>query len=194
MDKAGVVFVILTVVTVMVAMWLISGVYVSMTTEQIEYETLYGLDNGVEVRQYGELTVVSTEANDSGAVFSALAAYISGKNKEKTRINMTSPVITFGEGLSVNMSFILPEGYDINNAPVPERGDILIRVIPARKVATITFSGYVNDNAIEKNRALLRSQLDKNGLVTKGDFFLMRYHPSWIPPSLMRNEVAIEVE
>ena len=40
MDKAGVVFVILTVVTVMVAMWLMSGVYVSMTTEQIEYETL----------------------------------------------------------------------------------------------------------------------------------------------------------
>ena len=92
------------------------------------------------------------------------------------------------------MSFILPEGYDISNAPKPERDDILIRIIPARKVAAITFSGYANDNAIEKNRALLRSQLDRHGLVTKGDFFLMRYHPPWIPPSLMRNEVAIEVE
>ncbi|WMW22256.1 heme-binding protein [Methanolobus mangrovi] len=165
-----------------------------MTTKQIEYETLYELGNGVEVRQYGELTVVSAEANDSGAVFSALAAYISGNNKEKTKINMTSPVITFGEGSSVNMSFILPEDYDINNAPEPERDDIFIRVIPARKVAAITFSGYANDNAIEKNRVLLRSQVDTHGLVTKGDFFLMRYHPPWIPPSLMRNEVAIEVE
>ncbi|WP_342305872.1 heme-binding protein [Methanolobus sp. ZRKC5] len=194
MDKMTAIFAIMVVVTVMTTMWFLGGVYESMVSEQIEYETLDELDEGVELRQYREITVISTVADDSGKAFSRLAGYISGTNKENLKIRMTAPVISTRELSSVNMSFVLPAGYNMSNVPDSERSDISIHTIPSRKVAAIKFSGYANDDAVEKNRALLRSQLDEHGLVTKGDFFLMRYNPPWIPPFLMRNEVAIEVE
>lgn len=172
----------------------IGGVYESMVSEQIEYEMIEELADDVELRQYGEITVISTVADDSGKAFSRLAGYISGANKENLKIRMTAPVISTKEPSSVNMSFVLPAGYNMNNVPDPEGSDISIHAIPSRKVAAIKFSGYANDDAVEKNRAILMAQLDEHGVVAKGDFFLMRYNPPWIPPFLMRNEVAIEVE
>ncbi|WP_292468971.1 heme-binding protein [Methanolobus sp.] len=194
MDKAGVIFALLTVLAVMVVSWFFAGVHVLMVTEQFEYKVLYELDNNVEVRQYGEMTVISTSLKDSGAVFSSLASYISGKNGENLKISMTSPVITSDQGTTLNMSFILPSGYDVNNAPEPDAPNISIKTVPARKLAAIRFSGYVNDKVVEQQRYILSSQLNVNGVATKGEFFLMRYNPPWVPPALKRNEVAIEVD
>lgn len=194
MDKMGGIFAILVIASVVIVMWFIYGVYVSMASEQVEYDVINELDNDVEIRQYREITVISTVADDSGKAFSRLAGYISGTNKENLKINMTAPVLSTKDKLSVNMSFVLPSGYNMSNVPEPEISDISIHTIPSRKVAAIRFSGYANDDVVEKNRALLSSQLDEHGLIAKGDFFLMRYNPPWIPPVLMRNEVAIEVE
>ncbi len=194
MDKMGAIFAMLVIASVVIVMWFIYGVYVSMASEQVEYDVINELDNDVEIRQYREVTVISTVADDSGKAFSRLAGYISGTNKENLKINMTAPVLSTKDKLSVNLSFVLPSGYNMSNVPEPERSDISIHTIPSRKVAAIKFPGYANDAAIENNKAILMAQLDEHGLVTKGDFFLMRYNPPWIPPALMRNEVAIEVE
>ncbi|WP_407357163.1 SOUL family heme-binding protein [Methanolobus sp. WCC5] len=194
MDKWGFVFALLTVLTVMTGAWFIAGVYYSMTAENIGYEVIDELDDGVEIRRYGEMTVVSTAANGQNEAFSLLARYISGNNRDNVRMNMTSPVISIKDDSSVSMSFVLPEGYDAENAPLPEKSGVAISTIPPRKLAVITFSGYANDNAFDDHRSVLSSQLEEHGIVTKGDFFLMRYNPPWVPPSLMRNEVAVEVE
>ncbi len=194
MDKAGAIFALLTVVTVMTGSWFIAGVYITMTTEQIKYETVHELGDGVEIRHYEEMTLVSTQAKDTGRAFSRLAAYISGSNKEDVQISMTAPVLSFRDGSTVNLSFVLPDPYDSSNSPAPENDAISIDTIPARKIAVIGFSGYVNEDEIEKNRNSLKSILEENNIVTKGKFFLMRYNPPWVPPALMHNEVAIEVE
>ncbi|MBP1908245.1 SOUL family heme-binding protein [Methanolobus bombayensis] len=194
MDKAGVVFALLTVFTVMLGSWFFAGVHVSMTTEEVEYRVMYELEEDVEVRKYDELTVISTSANNQNDAFSVLASYIFGNNAGKKKIDMTSPVITSESDNVVNMSFVLPAEYNIDNAPDTENPEISIQAIPARKVAVIRFSGYAKDEIIEKKRSVLSSQLADNGIVTTGDFFLMQYNPPWVPPTLMRNEVAIEVE
>nr|WP_321496267.1 heme-binding protein [uncultured Methanolobus sp.] len=194
MDKGGAIFALLTVFAVMLGSWFFAGVHVSMTTEEVEYRVLYELGEGIEIREYGEMTVVSTSSDSNDNAFSVLASYISGNNAEKRKIDMMAPVIIYDNGSSVDMSFILPAMYDADNAPVPVNPAVSIRSAPARKLATISFSGYPEGKILETKRSALDSQLAASDIVTKGDFFLMVYNPPWIPPALMRNEIAIEVE
>lgn len=184
----------MTVAAVTAGSWFFAGVYVSMTTEQVGYEVLDELDDNAEIRQYGEMTVISTLAEDSGDAFSSLASYIYGGNDKDARINMTAPVLSSEEGAYLNMSFVLPTAYDRNNAPMPDEPGISVHTTPSRKLAVVGFSGYANEDTIEKHRYILDKRLAASDISTKGNYFLMRYDPPWVPPALMRNEVAIEVE
>lgn len=184
----------MTVAAVAVGSWFFAGVYVSMTTEEVAYEILDDLGDNVEIRQYGEITAISTVAKDSSDAFSLLASYIYGNNDKKSKIEMTAPVLFSEEGEYVNMSFVLPAAYERDNAPIPENSRISVHMIPSRKLAVIGFSGYANDDTIETHRSILDQRLAASDISTKGDHFLMRYDPPWVPPTLMRNEVAIEVE
>jgi effector-binding domain-containing protein len=194
MDKGGAIFALLTVSTVMLGSWFFAGLHVSMTTEELAYRTLYELEGNIELREYGEITFVSTSSNDIDDAFSILSSYISRKNMEKKNIDMIFPVIIFGDDTIVNMSFILPAEYSADTAPSPINPEITIHNVSSRKVAAIRFSGYAKSDIIEEKRSVLISKLDENDLVTKGDFFLMCYNPPWIPPALMRNEIAVEVD
>jgi len=194
MDKGGAIFALLTVFAVMLGSWFFAGVHVSMTREEVGYRVLYELGKNIELREYGELTLVSTSSNNIDDSFSVLRSYISGNNAEKKKIEMISPVIIFEDKNVVNMSFILPQMYDTDDVPAPVDSKISVQVVPSRKVAVIRFSGYAKGEIVETKRSALNLQLSDNGIVTMGDFFLMRYDPPWVPPALMRNEVAIEVE
>ncbi|MDK2940105.1 MAG: hypothetical protein PWQ51_2270 [Methanolobus sp.] len=194
MDKAGAIFALLTVFTVMLGSWFFAGVHVSMTTEEVGYRVLYEFGENIEVREYGEMTFASTASNDVNDAFSILLSYISGNNEGNKKIDMTSPVIIFENDTIVNMSFILPPEYNADNAPVPVYSGIFIRNAPSKKVATIGFTGYAKGDIIEEKSSALRLKLDENNVVIKGDFFQMRYNPPWVPPTLMRNEIAVEVE
>jgi SOUL heme-binding protein. len=194
MDKGGAIFALLTVFAVMLGSWFFAGVHISMTREEVGYRVLSELGKNIEVREYGELTLVSTSSNNIDDSFSVLTSYISGNNAEKKKIEKISPVIIFEDKNVVNMSFILPQMYDTDDVPAPVDSEISVQVVPSRKVAVIRFSGYAKGEIVETKRSALNLQLSDNGIVTMGDFFLMRYDPPWVPPALMRNEVAIEVE
>jgi len=194
MEKEGVIFAILSVAIVLILIWFIVGVMMSMSTEKVNYSRLAKMDKGVEIRQYENLTLISTTADDTNSAFSTLARYISGNNRANTKIEMTAPVISHRETGGVNMSFILPHEYDLSNAPEPGDNNVKITELSSRKLATITFSGYVSDSSYEKHRMQLEKVLKSNGIVTKGEYFLMRYNPPWIAPTMMRNEIAVEVE
>jgi uncharacterized membrane protein len=194
MDKGGAIFALLSVFTVMLGSWFFAGMHVSMTTEEVEYRVLHELEGNVEVREYDEMTIASASSNDIDEVFSTLTSYISGNNAEKKKIEMIYPLIAFEDENIVNMSFILPETYNVNNTPAPVHPEITIRSIPAGKVAAIQFSGYAKGEILDTKRSVLSLELDEKNITSKGDFFLICYNPPWIPPALMRNEIAIEVE
>ncbi|WP_406659776.1 heme-binding protein [Methanolobus sp. ZRKC3] len=194
MGKMGIIFAILALMLVLIAIWFLAGVKVSMSAEQLDYEVMDDLGDGVELRQYGSSTFISAEAKDSNSAFRILAGYIFGNNDNNVRIAMTSPVISRQEGNVLNMSFVLPKGYDVDNAPMPLSGDVSIHDVAPRKLAVITFSGYATESRIASQRLILEENLSSHGLSTKGEFFLMRYNPPWVPPVIMRNEIAVEVE
>jgi hypothetical protein len=193
MDKGGTIFALLTVFAVMLGSWFFAGVHVSMTTEEIKYRVLYKLGENIEVREYGEMTTASTSSNDIDDAFFILSSYISGKNAEKKKIDMIYPVMTSEDENVVNMLFILPETYSVNDTPVSVNPAISIQSVPERKVVAIKFSGSAKGEILETKRSALSLQLDENNITTKGDFFLISYNPPWVPPALMRNEIAIEV-
>jgi hypothetical protein len=167
---------------------------ISMSTEQVQYTVIEELGDGVEIRQYGENTFISADAGGSNSGFRILSGYIFGKNEQNAKIAMTSPVISHQEGDVMHMSFVLPEGYDSENVPAPLEGGISIYDVAPRKIVAVKFSGYVTDSKIESHQIILEEKISQNGLKTKGDFFLMRYDPPWVPPIIMRNELAVEIE
>ncbi|WP_406656643.1 heme-binding protein [Methanolobus sp. ZRKC2] len=194
MERKEVIFGILAIVGVLIVIWFLAGVMVSMSSEKVDYVILEELEDDVEIRQYGDLALITITSDGTNSAFSALASYISGNNNENVEISMTAPVFSDQGKGAVNMSFVLPEEYNSKDIPVPENSNIGTSRLPPRKVATITFSGYVSDSSYEEHRAELDRVLDEHGIKTKGDYFLMRYDPPWIPSVLMRNEVAIEVQ
>lgn len=165
-----------------------------MYVETAEYTVLRDLGEGVELRRYSKQTLISTDAKDHNAAFSILANYIFGGNVEGTRISMTTPVTTVLSDNGLHMSFLLPHGFHVDNAPQTEDDRITINESAPHKVATIRFSGNLSREEYVQKRQELLEILKNEGIAAKGDAFLMQYNPPWVPSIMRRNEVAIEVE
>ncbi len=77
-------------------------------------------------------------------------------------MNIFEPVTTSTEkGLS--MAFIMPEHFDIQTIPRPTSSNVEIRVVEPRTLATIRFSGYMNEGSYR-------------GILAKGEPILMQYN------------------
>ena len=61
-------------------------------------------------------------------------------------------------------------------------------------MAAIRFSGYFQQNVINKNKQSLSQWLVDEGLETEGDFIVAGYNPPWVPGFLARNEVMVKVK
>lgn len=173
---------------ILVAAWIGWGLYVIYSTERPTYEVTRSLSSRVEIRQYDKQTWISTSYENDNASFPVLASYIFGRNEEGQSVAMTAPVIT-----ARRMSFILPDGISEDNAPTPDGQEIEFTAVPARKLATLTFSWLTPQSRVEKKTGKLLEILNTNDIETKGQPFLMRYNDPWTPPFLRRNEIAIEV-
>ncbi|MEM8488532.1 MAG: heme-binding protein [Bacteroidota bacterium] len=169
-----------------VALWGGWGVYISATTEEPPYKVLEQFEEKVEIRQYEEQTWISTRSGERNAAFGVLASYIFGQNEKQESIAMTAPVI-----MDDNMSFILPEGYSEANVPAPDGQAMDFKTVPARKVATIRFSGWATARRVADHTEKLMVVLEDNGVETDGEPFLMQYNPPMTLPMMRRNEVGI---
>ncbi len=181
-----------------------------------DYETLVA-DPPFEIRRYDPLVVARTTVDapyeagvDTG--FARLFDYISGANEppsggEGAEIAMTAPVLTetggeiamtapvLTEGAAadgpVTVSFVLPEGYTLANAPRPTDPAVEIAELPARRVAVARFSGFLEPDNIAEARADLEAWLARRGAEHRGDWQAAGYNPPWTLPWLRRNEVIV---
>jgi hypothetical protein len=67
-------------------------------TEQLPYEVVGHLDDGVELRRYpehvvAEVTIRGSLTGAGNLAFAPLFAYISGDNRPRTKVAMTAPVV-----------------------------------------------------------------------------------------------------
>jgi hypothetical protein len=154
-----------------------------------------------EVRRYHKM-LVATVSSPAGSQFNRLFQYISGNNKAKSRIDMTSPVIT-SEKIEMtapvlssdeSMSFVVPQKYDVGTVPEPNDQGVSISEVPERYVATIRFRGLAWKDAVNKKTNRLFEWLSTEGIKHKGKPFLMQYNPPFVPGFLRRNEVGVEIE
>lgn len=166
--------------------------------EKAKYDIIKRL-NKIEIRRYRSLVIARVEGyGDKG--FNILFRFITGHNKQKTKVEMTAPVISERIAMTApvisdtnSIAFIMPEIYNIETTPYPLDERIKIMEVPERLVAALRFSGRWSESIFNKRSKELLEELTKANIKTKGNVFSMRYNAPYTPWFLRRNEVAIEV-
>jgi len=171
------------------------------SAETIPY-SIKGTTGEIEFRHYPSLVLATTDNSPDDAGFNLLFAYISGNNKARDKIPMTAPVITSQKipmtspvvSNATSMSFVLPAGKTREETPDPLDSRVRIIALPEREVAVIRFTGYASPQEVDAVMVRLQDGLEKAGIETVGESFLMRYDTPWMPGFLRRNEVGIEIQ
>ena len=115
---------IITGVVVLILGGSLIATIIMANTPQQPYTAIKKLGN-IEIRYYPTAwlaTVTSTESSykkSSSNNFRKLASYIFGGNQADKKIAMTAPVRMNFEAAESAMSFVMPEGYTMDNLPVP---------------------------------------------------------------------------
>ena len=182
-------------------------------SEEAKYSVLYD-ENNIQIRQYQELLIAKTQTNgnyneSSSSAFKLLAGYIFGENQSQEKIEMTTPVLQKKQNEKIamtvpvyqqenstawTMTFVLPSKYTIDTIPMPLNKNIEIKLLPAKKVATIKYSGFISSDKIKTKSIELQTWLDKNGYESISEPVSAGYDPPWTIPFLRRNEIHIEIE
>jgi hypothetical protein len=166
--------------------------------ETIKYEIIREIGK-VEIRSYPKIIVAKVE--DSSDAFNLLYKFITGENRQKAKLKMTSPVVSQQVKMTSpvlsetdTMAFVMPKEYTLETTPEPLNKNVKIVEIPARLIAALCFSGGWSEAHFEKEKQELLNELTKEKIKIKGNIFTMLYNPPFIPGFLRRNEVAVEVE
>jgi hypothetical protein len=175
-----------------------SFVYMSTNKTKEQPYTVLEKDGDIEIRLYPSATLATVQSSAksysemASPGFRTLAGYIFGGNESETQIAMTTPVqVDINDSLS-SMSFVMPEGYDMNNLPKPNNSAVILSKTNEQVMAAIRFRGFASDEDREKHKQELAAYLNSKGIQTKGNFKFLGYNP---PYQLVgrRNEVVVEI-
>jgi hypothetical protein len=153
-------------------------------------------------------TVVDSDFDNAGNIaFGRLFKYISGNNRKKESISMTAPVNQQSEKIAMTapvnqeksqgkyaVSFIMPSKYTMESLPEPLDANVILRQIPARKIAAIRYSGTWSQKRYIEHKTILQEYIKAKGLTITGPDIFARYNPPFQLWFLRRNEVWIPVE
>jgi hypothetical protein len=133
--------------------------------------------------------------------FNLLFSFITGNNRQKSKIAMTAPVVSEQKAMTApvlsqsdSIAFVMPEGLTLETTPEPLDERVKIVEIPERVVAALQFSGRCSNSIFKKKSKKMIEELKKAGIETIGQVFTMRYNGPFSPWFMRRNEVAKEVE
>ncbi len=184
------------------------------SSEEAVHTVLYEEGN-YQLRQYEEslmaVTNVTGEYKESRNIaFKRLAAYIFGDNTSSDKIAMTAPVIEKDSSEKIAMTvpvienkrsqdnewamtFVLPAKYTLETLPKPIDDKVKIQVVPEKLVASIQYSGLINQEKISLKAQELETWIENKGYIAQSSPYSAAYDPPWTLPFLRRNEVHIEV-
>jgi hypothetical protein len=182
-------------------------------SEEAKYSVVLKEAN-LELRQYEPQivaeTIVEGDFDEVGNMaFRRLFGYISGKNRKNEKIPMTAPVAQEKEGEKIPMTapvnqeqrgdrwsitFLMPSHYSMESVPVPVDERVLLRAVPERLMAAITYSGTWRLERYEGHKAKLLEWMRQKRLEQVGEPVYARYNPPFTLWFLRRNEVLIPVK
>ena len=193
MKKGKVVIIILAVgIVFVIAIGSIMG-----KTPQQPYKEIRSIGS-LEIRFYPKAVMASVRSPQSGYTessnnnFRKLAGYIFGDNQQQSKIAMTAPVHMDWDDKGSSMSFVMPEGYNLQNLPKPKESDIQLHTSDEEYVAVLRFGGYASDNVIKEKKAELETLLAKAGIRHDGNFRYLGYNAPWDFIN-RRNEVIVRI-
>lgn len=191
------------------ALTLIGAVPVASATEEPPH-TVDAVDGDFEIRTYApmimaEVAVSGPRDRAINAGFRVLADFIFGNNTVKAEIAMTAPVTQSasaeiamtapvtqsGSGDLWTVGFVMPAEYTMATLPKPNDPRVIIREVPAHRVAVLRFSWTGGESRVERKTAELQAMLTAKGLVASGPPMSAFYDPPWTPPFMRRNEIII---
>jgi len=165
----------------------------------VKYEIIKKL-NKVEIRRYPKIVIAKVDGYESEG-FGLLFRFISGENKQKTKVKMTAPVVSEQIEMTApvlsdtgTIAFVMPEEYQLETTPEPLDNRVRVTEVPARVVAALRFSGRWSEFLFNAKTKELLEELAKAKIKTKGNVFTMLYNAPYTPWFMRRNEVAVEVE
>jgi hypothetical protein len=202
---------------VLFILYLIFWVFVT-TGEGMAYEeakyTVIMKERNYELRLYESHIVAETvvdgdfdKAGNEG--FRRLFKYISGENQKKQSIAMTTPVSQEAGSEKIAMTapvsqertgdqwriaFVMPSEYTLDTLPQPADPKVLLKQVPARRLAVITYSGTWSKKRYEEKKALLDAFIQKQNWRPLGEPVFARYNSPFTLWFLRRNEVMVPVE
>jgi hypothetical protein len=181
----------------MLGRWQLARVF----SEKARYEVELSAGK-FEVRMYAPRVQAETVLNAAPwqqslhAGFERLAGYISGGNSRQMKLAMTAPVMaTVGarDRATRTVSFKIPDSEPFETLPTPDDRQITLRRIPARRVATLRYSGRYGAEIPSEKRQELLARVRAAGLLPIGDVTFAGYDAPWTVPWLRHNEVQVEV-
>lgn len=154
-----------------------------------------------ELRRYAEHVVAETRVTGSfervgTASFRRLVGYIGGSNARSQKVAMTAPVLQVAEDEKAGryvVSFVMPTGLELEDAPAPTDRGVRLRTVPAHTAAALTFSGRWTQGRYEEHAGRLVAAVTAAGLEVDGPLRFARFDPPWTPWFRRRNEVVAPV-
>lgn len=175
--------IIITVVAVIITLM----AFINMSTSNTENQPydILGKKGEVEFRYYPPVAMATVQFNAlkykelSSPGFRKLAGYIFGGNENETKIAMTSPVHMNMNDSSSSMSFVMPSNYQLEELPQPDDRSVKLSKSNEEYVACISFSGYADDEKIEKYKTILSNELNSLNITHNNDFRYLGYNPPY---------------
>jgi hypothetical protein len=198
--------------TALIVLSVVLGAGNAMATEEAEYTVVLS-DESFEVRSYESHILAETRVGgdfeEAGSqAFGRLFKYISGDNKAREEVQMTSPVSQEAASEEISMtspvgqqrennlwlvSFMMPSSYTIDTIPEPTDLEVTLRQVPARHIAAVTYSGFWSEDSYLSHKAELEAWIEQQGLQIVGEPVWARYNPPFMPWFLRRNEILIPI-
>lgn len=173
-------------------------------------------EGAFEIREYERMILVSTSMKpgidtQKDGSFGRLFDYITGDNVKQQDIAMTAPVFmdnkpSQGQEIAMTapvfmengdepiMSFVMPADFTMETTPIPTNENVKVSEITGYMVATVQFSGWLNEENTGAHEAKLREWLaGQDGYTITGTAITAGYNAPWTLPAFRRNEVLIPV-
>lgn len=184
----------------------------AMAIEEAKYSVLRK-EQALELRQYEAHvvaeTVVDSDFSDAGnKAFRRLFNYISGENEARQKVAMTAPVsqaknekiamtTPVGQqklGNNWSVSFMMPASYTLDSLPKPKDISVLLRQVPARYMAAITYSGFWSEKNYLSHKNTLDAWIKQQRFKVTGEPIWARYNAPFTPWFLRRNEILVPID
>ncbi len=185
----------------------------AMAIEEAKYSVLLK-EQALELRQYDTHVLAETRVDgdfaDAGnKAFRRLFKYISGDNEARQKVAMTAPVSQEAQSEKIAMttpvgqqksgnnwsvSFMMPASYSLDSLPKPKDTSVLLRQVPARYMAAITYSGFWSEKNYLSHKSTLDAWITQQRFKVTGEPIWARYNAPFTPWFLRRNEILVPID